>query len=76
MAERVWRAFPAMDIATDAAALADPEIGLRRIGEAIATFWAPPLAVAFFVWLLPTADDFRICSKASSRSGKRLPLLQ
>lgn len=30
----------------------------------------------FFVWLLPTADDFRICSKASSRSGKRLPLLQ
>lgn len=58
MAERVWRAFPAMDIATDAAALADPEIGLRRIGEAIATFWAPPLAVAFLRMVIADSRRF------------------
>ncbi len=34
--ERVWSASPVMDIVADVAVLADPELGLRRIGEAVA----------------------------------------
>jgi TetR/AcrR family transcriptional regulator of autoinduction and epiphytic fitness len=35
VAERMWRAFPVMDIATDESALSDPVAGLRRIGHGV-----------------------------------------
>lgn len=56
--ERMWRAFPVMDIATDADALADPAAGLRRIGYGIAGFWRPPLAIAFLRMLIGEAPRF------------------
>jgi AcrR family transcriptional regulator len=46
MIERIWRDFPALDITSDAQALADPRVGLTRLGEAVADFWAPDQAVA------------------------------
>lgn len=70
VAERMWRAFPAMDIATDTTALADPEIGLRRIGRAIATFWGPPLAVAFLRMVIADSRRFPDLLKSFFEAGK------
>lgn len=55
---RMWLAFPVMDIASDADALADPSAGLRRIGYGIAGFWRPPLAIAFLRMLIGEAPRF------------------
>lgn len=41
----VWRNLPIVEITRDRQALIDPEIGLVRIGRAIAGFWASPHAV-------------------------------
>lgn len=70
VAERMWRAFPAMDIATDEAALADPEVGLRRIGQAVATFWGPPLAVAFLRMVIADGRRFPDLIKSFFELGK------
>lgn len=70
VAERMWRAFPAMDIATDAAALADPQVGLRRIGQAVATFWGPPLAVAFLRMVIADGRRFPDLIKSFFELGK------
>jgi hypothetical protein len=40
-------AFPVVEITSDAAALHDLAVGLRRLGQAIVDFWASPVAVAF-----------------------------
>ncbi len=48
--EQVWSAFPVLDITTDADALADPEVGLRRIGQAVADFWAPQWPCRSCAW--------------------------
>ncbi|VTR02211.1 TetR/AcrR family transcriptional regulator [Pseudomonas synxantha] len=58
VAERMWRAFPVMDIASDEEALANPEAGLRTIGRGVAAFWAPPLQWLFYGWSLLKAHDF------------------
>jgi len=68
--ERMWSAFPAMDIATDEDALADPEVGLRRIGHAVASFWAPPLAVAFLRMVIAEGPRFPDLTRRFFEIGK------
>lgn len=58
VAERMWRAFPVMDIASDEEALNNPEEGLRRIGSGVAGFWAPPLAVDFLRMVISEGRRF------------------
>jgi len=58
VAERMWQAFPVMDIASDEQALANPEAGLRRIGLGIAHFWSPPLAVDFLRMVIAEGRRF------------------
>ena len=68
--ERMWRAFPAMDIGDDAEALADPEVGLRRIGQAVSSFWGPPLAVAFLRMVIADGRRFPDLIKSFFEMGK------
>ncbi|MCB8883635.1 TetR/AcrR family transcriptional regulator [Acidisoma cellulosilytica] len=70
VAERMWRAFPVMDIATDEEALADPEAGLRRIGYGIAGFWAPPLAIAFLRMVISERPRFPDLTRSFFEVGK------
>jgi TetR/AcrR family transcriptional regulator of autoinduction and epiphytic fitness len=70
VAERMWRAFPVMDIATEEAALADPEAGLRRIGYAITNFWAPPLAIAFLRMVIAEGPRFPDLTRSFFEVGK------
>ncbi len=58
MIERVWNAYPVLEITGDAAAQADPEVGLQRIGAAVTAFWAPPLAVAFLRMVIAEGTRF------------------
>lgn len=58
VAERMWQAFPVMDIASDETALSDPEAGLRRIGLGVAQFWSPPLAVDFLRMVIAEGRRF------------------
>lgn len=58
VAERMWQAFPVMDIASDEAALSDPEAGLRLIGLGVAHFWSPPLAVDFLRMVIAEGRRF------------------
>jgi hypothetical protein len=39
--------FQSLRITSDAAALHDPAVGLRRLGQAIVDFWESPVAIAF-----------------------------
>ncbi len=68
--ERVWRAFPVLDITTDAAALADPELGLKRIGEAVAAFWAPSLSIAFLRLVIAEGQRFPKLTESFFAVGK------
>lgn len=70
VAARMWGAFPVMDIASDEAALADPEAGLRRIGHGVASFWAPPLAVAFLRMVIAEGPRFPDLTKKFFEVGK------
>ncbi|AZE52171.1 Transcriptional regulator, AcrR family [Pseudomonas chlororaphis] len=70
VAERMWRAFPVMDIANDEAALADPEAGLRTIGRGVAAFWAPPLAVAFLRMVIADGPRFPELTRRFFEVGK------
>jgi AcrR family transcriptional regulator len=70
VAERMWRAFPEMDIATDEAALSDPKIGLTRIARGVATFWAPPLAIAFLRLVIAEGRRFPDLTKTFFEVGK------
>jgi AcrR family transcriptional regulator len=70
VAERMWQAFPVMDIATDETALADPEVGLRRIGHGVAAFWAPPLAVAFLRMVIAEGPRFPDLTRRFFEVGK------
>lgn len=70
VAVRMWDAFPVMDIATDEEALADPEAGLRRIGHGIASFWAPPLAVAFLRMVIAEGPRFPELTRKFFEVGK------
>lgn len=70
VAERMWMAFPVMDIATDEEALSDPELGLRRIGYGIASFWSPPLAIAFLRLVIAESTRFPSLMKRFFEVGK------
>lgn len=70
VAERMWSAFPEMDIATDEAALSDPRIGLERIARGVATFWAPPLAIAFLRLVIAEGRRFPDLTKTFFDVGK------
>ncbi|MCW2293121.1 AcrR family transcriptional regulator [Pseudomonas sp. BIGb0408] len=45
--ERIWQAFPAMNVPKDKRALNDPRAGLRRIATEFAVFWEGPMASDF-----------------------------
>lgn len=47
VAERMWKAFPAMHVPTDERALADPRNGLMQIATEFACFWSGPTAADF-----------------------------
>lgn len=68
--ERVWRAFPVVDITRDEAALADPELGLTRIGQAVADFWAPPVAVALLRMVIAEGSRFPDLARSFVEAGK------
>jgi TetR/AcrR family transcriptional regulator of autoinduction and epiphytic fitness len=68
--ERVWSAFPVMDITADTDALADPELGLRRIGEAVAAFWAPAMAVSFLRLVIAEGPRFPKLTESFFAVGK------
>ncbi len=68
--EQVWSAFPVLDITTDADALADPEVGLRRIGQAVADFWAPPMAVSFLRLVIAEGPRFPKLTESFFAAGK------
>ena len=70
VAERMWRSFPVMDIATDEEALGDPAAGLRRIGYGIAAFWHPPLAIAFLRMVIGEASRFPELMQSFFEVGK------
>jgi len=70
VAERMWQAFPVMDIASDNAALADPEQGLLTIGRGVASFWAPPMAVAFLRMVIAEGPRFPELTRRFFEVGK------
>ncbi len=66
----MWRAYPILDIVADAAALADPEIGLQRVGDALGAFWAPPLAVSFLRLVIAEGPRFPHLTQSFFNVGK------
>ncbi|WBO20756.1 TetR/AcrR family transcriptional regulator [Sphingomonas abietis] len=70
VAERMWRSFPVMDIATDEQALGDPAEGLRRIGYGIASFWDPPLAIEFLRMTIGESSRFPELMQSFFEVGK------
>ena len=70
VAERMWRAFPVMDIASDEAALADPQLGLTTIGNGVAEFWSPPLAVDFLRMVISEGPRFPQLTQRFFEVGK------
>lgn len=70
VAARMWLSFPVMDIAGDETALSSPEDGLRRIGYGIATFWSPPLAIAFLRMVIGESSRFPELMKSFFEVGK------
>jgi AcrR family transcriptional regulator len=67
---RVWTGFPIVDITTDADAMADPEVGLHRIGMAVAEFWAPPLAVGLLRMAIGEGPRFPDMIESFFKGGK------
>jgi TetR/AcrR family transcriptional regulator of autoinduction and epiphytic fitness len=68
--ERVWSAFPVLDIVAEADAQADPEIGLRRIATAVAAFWEPPLAIDFLRMVIAEGPRFPDLTESFFKHGK------
>ena len=71
---RIWLGMPIKQILSEAEAVRDPEVGLRRIGLAIAEFWAPPAAVAFVQMIIRERDSFPDLAKSFFKSGKEAAL--
>jgi len=67
---RVWRDFPVLDITKDEAAMADPAEGLTRLGQAVADFWAPPVAVALLRMVIAESTAFPDLVKRFMTAGK------
>ncbi|MDE1164445.1 MAG: TetR/AcrR family transcriptional regulator [Pseudomonas sp.] len=70
VAERMWRAFPVMEIASDESALADPQAGLLKIGRGVAEFWSPPLAVDFLRMVIAEGPRFPALTRRFFEVGK------
>lgn len=58
VAERMWHAFPVMDIATDEEALGDPEAGLRTIGRGLPRSGHPLWRWLSYEWSSAKVLDF------------------
>ncbi|AFT86103.1 Putative TetR family transcriptional regulatory protein [Paraburkholderia phenoliruptrix BR3459a] len=68
--ERVWSAFPVLDIVAEAETLSDPDIGLRRIASAVASFWEPPLAISFLRMVIAEGPRFPDLTESFFKHGK------
>jgi AcrR family transcriptional regulator len=68
--ERIWRDFPVVEITSDSTALRDPRQGLMRLGQAVADFWAPPVAVAFIRMVISEGSRFPDLAKNFFDAGK------
>ncbi len=68
--ERVWSAFPVLDIVAEAEAQSDPDIGLRRIAMAVASFWEPPLAIDFLRMVISEGPRFPDLTESFFKHGK------
>ncbi|RQR33288.1 TetR/AcrR family transcriptional regulator [Burkholderia sp. Bp9142] len=68
--ERVWSAFPVLDIVAEAETQSDPDIGLRRIATAVASFWEPPLAIAFLRMVIAEGPRFPDLTESFFTHGK------
>lgn len=68
--ERVWSAFPVLDIVAETESQADPEIGLRRIATAVAAFWEPPLAIDFLRMVIAEGPRFPDLTDSFFKHGK------
>ncbi|MEW7376829.1 TetR/AcrR family transcriptional regulator [Pseudomonas putida] len=60
VAERMWRAFSVMNVATDERALADPRKGLMQIGTEFACFWSGPAAADFLRMVIMEGRRFPV----------------
>lgn len=68
--ERVWSAFPVLDIVAETETQADPEVGLRRIAAAVASFWEPPLAIDFLRMVIAEGPRFPDLTDSFFKHGK------
>ncbi|MCO7504758.1 MULTISPECIES: TetR/AcrR family transcriptional regulator [unclassified Pseudomonas] len=60
VAERMWKAFPVMNVATDERALVDPRSGLMQIGTEFACFWSGPAAADFLRMVIMEGRRFPV----------------
>lgn len=60
VAERMWKAFPVMNVATDERALADPRNGLMQIATEFACFWSGPSAADFLRMVIMEGRRFPV----------------
>lgn len=60
VAERMWKAFPVMNVATDERALADPRSGLAQIATDFACFWSGPNAADFLRMVIVEGRRFPV----------------
>ncbi len=68
--ERVWSAFPVLDIVAETEMQAAPEIGLRQIATAVAAFWEPPLAIDFLRMVIAEGPRFPDLTESFFKHGK------
>lgn len=60
VAERMWKAFPVMNVANDERALADPRIGLMQIATDFSCFWSGPTAADFLRMVINEGRRFPV----------------
>ena len=60
VAERMWKAFPVMNVATDERALSDPRRGLMQIATEFACFWSGPAAADFLRMVIMEGRRFPV----------------
>ncbi|MEO8644680.1 TetR/AcrR family transcriptional regulator [Pseudomonas sp.] len=60
VAERMWKAFPVMNVATDERALAAPRNGLMQIATEFACFWSGPSAADFLRMVIMEGRRFPV----------------
>jgi len=68
--ERFWSRMPMVQIAAEQETLDDPAIGLTRIGQTIAEFWAPPASIALARMIVREGSRFPSLAKDYLALGK------